>query len=334
MTATTTNLTVEQIHHLATDVLRTNGCDEANAAAIATTISTAERDGSESHGLFRLPGYVGSIASGKVNGAANPQPETVTPAVIRMQGDGGYTPLAIDRGVPLLASAAQTFGIAAMPIVNTFHFAALWPETEALSEHGLVGLAFTAYKPRVAPAGARQALFGTNPISMSWPRPGGPPWVFDMATAAKALGDLQIAARDGHAVPPGTGLDADGQPTTDPARIVDGGVILPFGGYKGSAIVTMVELMAAGMTGEQFSFEAEETDQEDGGPARGGELLLAMAPEIVAGSGWEAHCEGFFDRLTAMEGIRVPGQRRHTNRSDAGTRSINTQLLETINQLR
>jgi len=90
----TTELSVADIHQLALQALTANGCDEANAAAIATTVSSAERDGSESHGLFRIPGYVASMRSGKVNGNANPTPETLTPAVIRMNGDNGYTPLA------------------------------------------------------------------------------------------------------------------------------------------------------------------------------------------------------------------------------------------------
>lgn len=329
---TTVSMNVEEIHELAKEVLAANGCDEANAEAIATTVSTAERDGSVSHGLFRVPGYVRSLRSGKINGAADPQPEMLTPAVIRMDGDGGYTPLAIERGVPILADAAKKFGIAAMPIVNTFHFAALWPETEGLAEHGLVGMAFTAYKPRVAPTGAKKPLFGTNPISMAWPRPGATPYVFDMATSSKALGEIQIAARDGHEVPPGTGLDSEGNPTTDPAKIADGGVILPFGGYKGSAIATMVELFAAGLTGEQFSFEAQINDIEDGGPARGGEMLIAMSPLIIAGPDWEEHTEGFFEQLTGLTG-RIPGQRRHTNRHDKGPREINAELVEKIRAL-
>ncbi len=329
----TVELTVKEIHQLAYDVLMSNGCDEHNANAIATTVSSAERDGSESHGLFRIPGYVGSMCSGKVNGKAKPTLETVTPAILRMNGDHGYTPLAIQRGIPELAKAAKHLGIAAMSIINTYHFAALWPETEALAEHGLVGMAFTAYKPKVAPAGATQALFGTNPISVAWPRPGHSPWVFDMATSAKALGDIQIAARDGHSVPAGTGLDRDGNTTTDPSKIADGGVLLPFGGHKGSAIATMVELFAAGLTGEQFSFEAGESDIEDGGPARGGELLLAMSPQLIAGDNWQAHCEAFFEKLEDL-GSRLPGQRRHENRAKDGKRRVNAKLVEQINALR
>ena len=139
-----------------------------------------------------------------------------------------------------------------MRVINSFHFAALWPETEFLAEHGLVGLACTAFKPSVAPAGARQAFFGTNPLSFAWPRPDAAPLVFDMATATLAKGDVQIAARDGKTVPLGTGLGPDGEPTQDPAAILKG-VLLPFGGYKGSAIALMVELLAAGLTGDYFS---------------------------------------------------------------------------------
>ena len=329
----TTPLSVAEIHELAHTCLTTNGCDEANAEAVATTVSTAERDGSESHGLFRIPGYVASLRSGKVNGKANPQAEIVTPAIIRMNGDEGYAPLAIQRGIPILAEAAQKIGIAAMGITNTYHFAALWPETEALAERGLVGIACTAYKPSVAPYGAKKPLFGTNPLSFAWPRPGKTPLVYDMATAAKALGDVQLAARDGHDVPLGTGLDADGNPTTDPSKIANGGVLLPFGGYKGSAIAMMVELLCAGMVGERFSFEAAKVDNNDGGPAGGGEFLLAMSPEIMAGPDWAAHAEGFFAQLTGLEGVRLPGQRRHTNRTSDAPRHINADLVEKIRGL-
>jgi delta1-piperideine-2-carboxylate reductase len=145
-----------------------------------------------------------------------------------------------------------------------------------------------------------------------------------------AMGDVQIAARDGREVPLGTGLDANGQLTTDPAAIAKG-VLLPFGGYKGSAIALMVELLAAGMTGEQFSFEARETDNKDGGPPRGGEMIIGLSPSVVAGDGWQDHVEGFMQKMTAIDGVRMPGARRHKNRHNKGPRQINAALIETIN---
>ena len=328
----TRDLSLDEIYSLAKNVMLANGCDTANAEALADIIFRAERDGSHSHGLFRVPGYVKALRSGKVDGKAKPTIRHLTPAVIQVDGHGCFAPLAQAVGLPALTEATETIGIAALSLVGVHHFAALWPETEYLADRGFVGIACTAYMPAVAPAGSNEALFGTNPLSFAWPRPGHNPVVYDMATASMAMGDVQIAARDGREVPIGTGLDANGQPTTDPAAIAKG-VLLPFGGYKGSAIAMMVELLAAGMTGEQFSFEARDTDNKDGGPPRGGEMIIGMSPAIIAGDGWQDHVEGFVQKLSNIDGVRIPGVRRHKNRMDKGPRPINLALIETINSL-
>ena len=328
----TKDLSLDEIYSLAKNVMLANGCDTANAEALADIICRAERDGSHSHGLFRVPGYVKALKSGKVDGKAKPTIRHVTPAVIQVDGHGCFAPLAQSVGLPALTEATAKIGIAALSLVGVHHFAALWPETEYLADRGFVGIACTAYMPSVAPAGSNEALFGTNPLSFAWPRPGHNPVVYDMATASMAMGDVQIAARDGREVPLGTGLDANGQLTTDPAAITKG-VLLPFGGYKGSAIAMMVELLAAGMTGEQFSFEARDTDNKDGGPPRGGEMIIGMSPAIIAGDGWQDHVEGFVQKLSNIDGVRMPGARRHKNRMDKGPRPINLALIESINSL-
>ncbi len=329
----TVALSVSEIHDLAKQCLLKNGCNEANAEATAKTISSAERDGAVSHGLFRLPGHIVSLRSGKVNGHAEPKVETLTPAAIRIDGDNGFAPLAIEVGTPLLADAAKKLGVAVLTIRNSFHFAALWPEVELLAEQNLVGLACTVHTPMVAPYGAKKAFFSTNPIAFAYPRPNKPPYVFDMATAAKARGDIGVAARDGHELPLGVGLDVEGNPTTDAKKIHDGGVILPFGGYKGSAFATMIELLSAGLVGDYFSYEAIEADNRDGGPARGGEFIMALSPEVLAGMAWDEHSEGFLTKLETMEGVRLPGQRRFANRASDAPREVNADLIAKIKEL-
>ncbi|MEL7155080.1 MAG: Ldh family oxidoreductase [Actinomycetota bacterium] len=329
----TVSLTVDEIEELARDCLGANGCDEANAAAAARTMAGAERDGTVSHGLFRLPGHVASLRSGKVNGLARPRTEQLSGAAIRLDGDRGFAPLAIEHGIPLLAAAARDYGVAVLAIRNSFHFAALWPEVESLAQHGLVGLACTAHTPMVAPFGAKAAFFSTNPIAFAYPRPGTDPYVFDMATAARARGEIGVAARDGEELPPGVGLDHEGNPTTDARKIHEGGVILPFGGYKGSAIATMIELLAAGVVGDLFSYEAAAVDNADGGPAIGGEFVLALSPEVLAGPGWADHSNAFLDELAALDGVRLPGQRRFANRALAGPREVDADLVATIRSL-
>jgi delta1-piperideine-2-carboxylate reductase len=209
----------------------------------------------------------------------------------------------------------------------------MWPETEAVAEAGLVAFACTSYKPSVAPAGATKALFGTNPISFAWPSPGKTPVVYDMATASMAMGEVQVAKREGHKVPLGTGLNKDGKETTDPAEIADGGVLLPFGGYKGSGIAMMVELLAGALVGDNFSFETAAKDNNDGGPPSGGEFILAISPEKIAGSAWDKHADKFFEKMAGMDGVRLPGQRRHKNRLDTSPRKINNDLINKIRLL-
>ena len=179
----------------------------------------------------------------------------------------------------------------------------------------------------------KKPLFGTNPISFAWPRKNNTPVVYDMATSTMAMGEVQVAARDGHKVPLGTGLDKDGNQTDEPKAIADGGVLLTFGNYKGSAIAMMIELLAGGLVGDLFSFEAEKIDNNDGGPARGGEFIMALSPELIAGNGWNEHAEQFFNKMNSMEGVRLPGRRRHNNRKNNGPRKINTALIEKINTL-
>ena len=329
----TVSLKLDEIFDLAKKTLLANGCDDETSSILADLIMKAERDGSLSHGLFRLPAYVSGLKSGKINGKARPEVKKISPSVIKVLGNNCLAPMVLNKGLPELIKTAKENGVAVLAINNSHHMAAMWPETEAVAEQGLVAFACTSYKPAVAPAGAIKPLFGTNPISFAWPRPGKTPVVFDMATASMAMGEVQVAKREGHKVPLGTGLTKDGKDTTDPAEIADGGVLLPFGGYKGSGIAMMVELLAGALVGDNFSFETAAKDNNDGGPPSGGEFILAISPEKISGSGWDRHADEFFNKMKSFEGVRLPGERRHKNRLDKGPRNINKELVDKIKTL-
>ena len=329
----TLSFTLGEIFKLAKKILLANGCDEETANILADLIMKAERDGSLSHGLFRLPAYVSGLKSGKINGKARPDVNKISPSVIKVSGNNCLAPMVLIKGLPELIKTAKENGVAVLAINNSHHMAAMWSETEAIAEEGLVAFACTSYKPAVAPAGAIKPLFGTNPISFAWPRPGKTPVVFDMATASMAMGEVQVAKREGHKVPLGTGLTKEGKETTDPGEIANGGVLLPFGGYKGSGIAMMVELLAGALVGDNFSFETADKDNNDGGPPSGGEFILAISPEKISGSGWDKHADEFFNKMSSMKGVRLPGERRHKNRLDKGPRKINEELINKIKSL-
>ena len=324
------SLSLQEIYDLAKKTLLANGCDEETANILSDLIMKAERDGSLSHGLFRLPAYVSGLKSGKINGKARPEIKKITPSVIKVLGNNCLAPIVLNKSIPELVKVAKENGVAVLAINNSHHMAAMWPETEAIAEQGLVAFACTSYKPAVAPAGAIKPLYGTNPISFAWPRKGKTPVVYDMATASMAMGEVQVAKREGHKVPLGTGLTKEGKETTDPGEIADGGVLLPFGGYKGSGIAMMVELLAGALVGDNFSYETAAKDNNDGGPPSGGEFILAISPDKLSGNDWEKHSSEFFDKMKSMKGVRLPGERRHKNRLDKGPRNINEELVNKI----
>ncbi|MEQ8443473.1 MAG: Ldh family oxidoreductase [Alphaproteobacteria bacterium] len=311
----TVNLTLEEADALSRKALTAHGADAENARAVTDIMIRAERDRCASHGLFRLEGYCKSLKSGKVDGKARPEVTEQGPGAIRIDAKGGFAPLALEAALPALAEKARTQGIAVVGLVDIYHFAALWPEVETLGEQGLCAIAVTQASPMVAPSGGIKPLFGTNPMAFAWPRPGKDPFVFDQASAAMARGEVMIHARDGHKVPLGTGIDADGNPTEDPNEVLKGAQ-LAFGGYKGANIALMVELLAGGLIGSVFSFESGRLDNKDGGPPVGGEAIIAIDPERLGGAGWAQHCEALFDELAAIPGVRLPGERRRKARQE------------------
>ena len=137
--------------------------------------------------------------------------------------------------------------------------------------------------------------------------------IFDQASSVVARGDVMLAARDGHQMPNGVGIDPLGRHTTDPNQILQG-AMLPFGGYKGSAIALMIELLAGPLIGECLSFEAAENDNRDGGPPRGGELVIALSPDRIGKSDWPSHGEKLFDKVLQQPNTRLPADRRYANR--------------------
>jgi delta1-piperideine-2-carboxylate reductase len=311
----TRRLTLAEVHALTARVLEANGCDAPNAEAVAANMTAVEREVGRSHGLFRLPGHVAMLRAGQANGRADPTVEQVAPALLRVEAGGGFAPLALDRGLPALADLARAQGLAALGIREAVHYSALWPEVARLAAEGLIGLAVTATPPYVAPAGGRRPFFGTNPMAFAWPRAGAPPMVWDQASAAMARGEVMLAAKEGRAVPETAGVDASGAPTADPAAIIEGGAQLPFGGHKGAAIALMVDLLAGPLLDQPASFETPASEGA-GGPAPGGEFVLAIDPARLGGEAGFARAERLFAALEAEEGARLPGAARAARRAE------------------
>jgi LDH2 family malate/lactate/ureidoglycolate dehydrogenase len=314
-------LTLKEVHDIATANLEHYGASPEQARAVADVVTAAERDECKSHGLFRIPGFCASLKSGKVTGNATPVITTLAPSVIKVDAANGFAPLALEAGAGPLIERAKSNGIAALAVTNSYHFSALWPEVERLTNEGLVAFAFVSAKSFVAPAGGTKPLFGTNPMSFGWPRSVKPAVIFDQASSASARGEIQIHQRDGLVLPDGWAIDLDGNPTNDPTSAL-AGAQLPFGGYKGSAIAMMVELLAGALIGDVFSYEASRDDVEDGGPSSGGEFMIAIDPRTCGNATALDHAESLFAQILEQEGTRLPSERRYRARQHTAEAGI------------
>ena len=264
--------------------------------------------------------------------------------MVRVDAMGGYAPLALELGIPAVTARAKTAGIAALQVSNSHHFAALWPEVEALASNGLVVMAMVNSMSFVHHHGGKDKVYGTNPMAFGWPRvmphptSGLPdmsrPLVWDQASSGMSRGDMSIAARDGKTVPPGLGVDLYGEPSTDPDAILEGAQSA-FGGHKGCNLALMIELLASGLGGGQFAFAAREADNGDGGPTRHGQLVICMDPSVSAPGGatalWQRG-ETLFEQIVpkGSEG-RLPADRRYETRQESvelGSAEVNEQVLE------
>jgi len=310
----TQSISFTDLTELLRQIFLRHGTSEEVAGVLAQNCASAERDGSHSHGIFRIKGYLSSLAAGWVDGQAVPQVEDVGAGFVRVDAGGGFAQPAMQAAKALLIDKARTAGIAILAIRNSHHFAALWPDVEPFAQEGLVALSVVNSMTCVVPHDAQKPLFGTNPIAFAAPRAGGQPIVFDMATSAIAHGDVQIAAREGRMLPPGMGVDSAGQPTEDPKAILDGGALLPFGGYKGSALSMMVELLSAALTGGNFSFDFDMSSKPGAQTPWTGQTIIVIDPDKGRGKAFAERSEELVRQMHGVGQKRMPGDRRYRQR--------------------
>jgi len=259
----------------------------------------------------------------RFNRNANPRPEDVSAAVTRIDANFGYSLLAFERGLDSLVAKAKAVGVSILTINNCFHSTALWPEIEAITARGLAALIMNPSHSWVAPAGGSRPVLGTNPIAFGWPRRGREPYVFDFATSAAARADIARHRNENSSIPLGWGIDSDGRPTTDPAAVLSG-AMMTFGGHKGSALATMVELLAGPLIGGMTSMQSMSFDNNAKAAPCHAELVIAFDPAILAGGQLEPSfdaAEAVFSAI-ASQGARLPSERRYLARQRSAQEGI------------
>ena len=306
---------------LAKMILIRHDTSEANAVCVARALVAAEADGQKGHGLSRLPSYAAQAASGKVDGHALPTLEQGAPAAVRIDARNGFAFPALAMAVERLSPLAAETGIAAAAVHHSHHFGQAGYHVEQLAAGGLIGLLFGNSPKAIAPWGGSEGVFGTNPIAFAAPRRSRPPLVIDLSLSKVARGKVMVAAKQGEPIPEGWALDKDGNPTTD-AEAAMQGTMLPMGAAKGAALVLMVEILAAALTGARFGFEASSFFAAEGEPPAVGQFLVAIDPRVFSGDGFAERLETLIGAILEQQGTRLPGARRLALRAESARNGV------------
>jgi delta1-piperideine-2-carboxylate reductase len=310
-------VSVAELTDIVARIFVRHGVRPDNAAPVAETVVAAERDGSASHGLLRLPGYVATLKSGWVDGRAVPRVVDAAPGLVATDAANGFAQPALRASAPLLRDKARRQGIAALAIRDSHHFAALWPDIEPFAADGFIAVAMVNGRSRMAVWGGARKIFGTSPMAFACPRADRPPLVWDQASSVMAQGEVLLAAERGSSLPPAVGLDAEGRATVDPQAVLAGGSLLPFAGHKGGSIAFMIEVLAAALTGGAFGFEDPSAGYPGAQTSKAGQVVILIDPLSVPGSRYFERIESLFTAISESGVERFPAEHRYARRERA-----------------
>ena len=261
------------------DILVTKGLTNADARLVGKCIVDADLRGVETHGLIRLPGYVDRLERGLMNPKPKIKITGQTSVCASLDGDNGFGFLAASRGMQEAITMASEHGIGVVSAFNSNHFGMAASYLIQAVDSGFFAFAFTNSARSMPPWGGRKGLFGTSPFAAAAPAGVGPPFILDMSPAIAARGKFRLAEKRGEKIPDGFALDKDGKPTTDPTEALEG-VVLPIGGYKGSGIAMLMDILSGVVSGAGFAGGVRDQYTDWDGPQNVGHFFLAMQPGI------------------------------------------------------
>ena len=302
---------------LAYAACRGAGASEAVARSLAEATISAELRGKSAVGFRHLVDYLAALAEGRIAGAAEPELSSPVAAIIRSDARGGIAQLGFDRAFDDLRQRCTAWGVAIFAQQNSYTTGELGYYARRLAEAGFVALAATNGPALMTVPGGVAPVYCTNPLAFAAPVENGPPLAIDQASSATAFVNVRERAERGEKLPPGWAVDENGLETTDAHAAVKG-ALLTFGGSRGANIALMVEVLAAGLTGANWSLDAP-SFASGADPPGAGLFVVAIAPKLLAPD-FAGRLERQLARLAGM-GVHIPGRG-----ANAGGRDLEIEL--------
>jgi LDH2 family malate/lactate/ureidoglycolate dehydrogenase len=270
----------EDARAFAIRVLAANGLPEGDARTVADCLVRADLRGVDTHGLQYLPHYLKRVRSGLINAKPSLSVQKVTSVAGLLDGQNAFGFVVASRAMAEAIDMAREFGIGLVSARRSTHFGMAACYVLQAVEAGFISLVFTNASPAMPPWGGRQALLGTSPLAAGVPSGSEVPYVLDMSPAVAARGKIRRAAKLGQDIPLGYALDANGRPTTDPKAALDGGVVLPIGGPKGSALSMLMDILGGVLSGAAYAGDVANQFEVFDRPQDVGHFFLAIKPDL------------------------------------------------------
>jgi L-2-hydroxycarboxylate dehydrogenase (NAD+) len=302
------------------------GLPDSDAMIVARLMAEADLQGSDGHGVTRLPAYARRIRAGGVNVRPSIRVVREQAGMALLDGDNGMGHLVMKRAAEMAIAKARTTGIAWVNAQFSNHAGPASLYASMPLAHDMIGLYFAVGNANhLPPWGGLDMLLSTNPIAAAIPAGNEKPIVLDMATTVAAYGKVKTKALRGETMPEGWMIDRGGKPLTDPKR-ADEGMLLPLGGmeagYKGYGLALIIGLLAGTLGGAAMGKQVIDFNHDDSSVTNTGQAIAAIN---VAAFGdvdtFKASVDTLIgdlrgsSRMPGVERITVPGERSHETRA-------------------
>lgn len=256
-------LEYSEIEEVLNAVLLKNGFGAERASLCARLFTETTLDGVYSHGLNRFPLFVDAVQREIVRLDREPLLLKSLHNFESWDGDLGPGNLnawfCMQRAIDL----AKEHGMAAVTLRNTNHWMRAGTYGLQAAAENCIGICMTNTTPNIPPWGGREATVGNNPIAIAVPH--APyPVLLDMAMSQFSYGKMEVLEQRGEKLPCAGGFDEELQLTDEPGAILESGLALPMGNWKGSGLAMMIDLLVSILSNGSTTREIGERDEEYG----------------------------------------------------------------------
>jgi L-2-hydroxycarboxylate dehydrogenase (NAD+) len=268
--------TRQQIESFMTRCFAATGMSDGDAARVAQLMAEADMLGKDSHGIFRLPGYIGRIRAGGFNITPDIKIEREMAATALLDGDNAMGHLVVARAAEIAIEKAKTTGVAWVGLHHSNHAGAAGVYSNMALEHDMIGIYVAVGSANhLPPWGGTEMLLSTNPIAVSVPADKEDSIILDMATTGTSYGKVKVYAQRGIEMPVGWMVGHDGNPLTDASK-ADQGYLLPIGGAKGYGLALIFGILAGTLNGAAFGKGTVDMNADAASVTNTGQFYLAL----------------------------------------------------------